>query len=193
MKHYVFTFTPDSGGLVYGTDEHSEFLEAWTYDIASGERQPRLQADWDVVSFSFSASGNYQVAEINEDASRTIRISRTDSGEALSLPELPRGRLAQLRFTADDRRLALTISTDVSPQDVYLVDLAAGGVQRMTNAANPAIDEDRLVESEIIRYKSFDGLEIPSILYRPREASADNEVPALVWVHGGPGSQSTTP
>ena len=42
----------------------------------------------------------------------------------------------------------------------------------------------------MIRYKSFDGLEIPAIFYAPKQASAENPVPALVWVHGGPGGQS---
>jgi dipeptidyl aminopeptidase/acylaminoacyl peptidase len=192
VKHYAYTFTPDSRGLVYGTDEHSEFLEAWTYDIASGEKQPRLQAEWDVVSLGFSTSGKYQVAEINEDASRTIRVTRVKSGAPVQLPQLPRGQLAQLRFTADDSRLALMISTDVSPRDIFLIDLAKDGLQRLTEAANPAIDENELVSSEIVRYQSFDGLSIPAILYRPKDASASNPVPALVWVHGGPGSQSTT-
>ena len=31
---------------------------------------------------------------------------------------------------------------------------------------------------------------MPGILYKPREASAESPVPALVWVHGGPGGQS---
>ncbi|MGH8203520.1 MAG: alpha/beta hydrolase family protein, partial [Steroidobacteraceae bacterium] len=34
--------------------------------------------------------------------------------------------------------------------------------------------------------------EIPGILYRPKDASAQSRVPALVWVHGGPGGQSRT-
>ena len=55
---------------------------------------------------------------------------------------------------------------------------------------NPAIDEALLVESEVVRYESFDGLKIPGILYRPTEASATNPVPALIWVHGGPGGQN---
>jgi dipeptidyl aminopeptidase/acylaminoacyl peptidase len=46
------------------------------------------------------------------------------------------------------------------------------------------------VAAEIIRYPSFDGLDIPSVYYKPHNASADNPVPALVWVHGGPGGQS---
>ena len=36
-----------------------------------------------------------------------------------------------------------------------------------------------LVNAEVIRYKSFDGLEIPAILYKPHQASKLNKVPAL--------------
>jgi dipeptidyl aminopeptidase/acylaminoacyl peptidase len=42
----------------------------------------------------------------------------------------------------------------------------------------------------VVRYPSFDGLEIPAIYYKPKLASSKNKVPALVWVHGGPGGQS---
>jgi dipeptidyl aminopeptidase/acylaminoacyl peptidase len=42
--------------------------------------------------------------------------------------------------------------------------------------------------AELIRYRSADGLEIPSYLYLPREPNPGNH-PALVWLHGGlPGS-----
>jgi dipeptidyl aminopeptidase/acylaminoacyl peptidase len=44
----------------------------------------------------------------------------------------------------------------------------------------------------VVRYPSFDDLEIPSVLYKPHGASAENPVPALVWVHGGPGGQTRT-
>ncbi len=47
-----------------------------------------------------------------------------------------------------------------------------------------------MVDAEVVRFESFDGLEIPGLLYRPHGASADNPVPALVMVHGGPGGQS---
>jgi len=40
-----------------------------------------------------------------------------------------------------------------------------------------------------VRFKSFDGLEIPVILYKPKQAVAE-KVPALVWINGGPGGQS---
>lgn len=42
----------------------------------------------------------------------------------------------------------------------------------------------------MVHYKSFDGLESPAIYYEPKQASKENKVPGLVWVHGGPGGQS---
>jgi dipeptidyl aminopeptidase/acylaminoacyl peptidase len=73
---------------------------------------------------------------------------------------------------------------------VFVADLATGEAKRLTTALNPAIDETQLVEATVVRYPSFDGLEIPSILYKPKGASAANPAPALVYVHGGPGGQT---
>ena len=84
---------------------------------------------------------------------------------------------------------------DTRPSDVFVVGLEAPEgerpVRRYTDALNPEIDRSHLVEGEVVRYESFDGLEIPSILYKPKEASSANPVPALVLVHGGPGGQTT--
>jgi len=55
---------------------------------------------------------------------------------------------------------------------------------------NAAIDTDFLVDGEVVRYASFDGVEVPAILYKPRGASAASPAPATLWVHGGPGGQS---
>jgi dipeptidyl aminopeptidase/acylaminoacyl peptidase len=71
-----------------------------------------------------------------------------------------------------------------------VVDVASGEFSRLTDALSPAIDEDELVAAEVVRYRSFNGLEIPALLYRPHQASRKDPVPALVWVHGGPGGQS---
>jgi len=116
----------------------------------------------------------------------------TQSGEEVVLPELPWGDLRNVRFSADETQVALIVNADDSPSNIHLIDLAAGHSRQLTQALNPAIDQSHLVRSEVIRYKSFDGLEIPSILYKPHGASAENPVPALVWVHGGPGGQTRT-
>ncbi|MGD2008157.1 MAG: prolyl oligopeptidase family serine peptidase, partial [Cellvibrionales bacterium] len=45
-------------------------------------------------------------------------------------------------------------------------------------------------EGEVVRFASYDGLSVPGILYRPKNATAEQPAPAIVSVHGGPGGQS---
>jgi dipeptidyl aminopeptidase/acylaminoacyl peptidase len=192
VSHSVYDFTRDGEELVYSTDEHGEFNQAWTYDLNDGTKAPLIAADWDVMFVTFSESGRYRVSATNEDARTVIHILDSQDGGEVALPGLPPGDLAQIRFSRDESKLALLLSSDTSPSDVYTVDLAAGTSARLTKALNPQIDEAHLVETELVRYKSFDDVGIPGILYKPRTASASNKVPALVWVHGGPGGQSRT-
>jgi len=56
--------------------------------------------------------------------------------------------------------------------------------KKLTNTLNKAIDPDELVTARVVRFESFDGLEIPAIYYQPHQASAAKPLPALVWVHG---------
>jgi dipeptidyl aminopeptidase/acylaminoacyl peptidase len=190
VQHDVYEFTRDSRQLVYQTDEHGEYAQAWSYDVASGERKPLVQADWDVTFVTFSDSGRYRVWGVNDDGRTVVHIRDEKTGTEVKLPDLPAGDLAQIRFSRDESKLALMASSDTSPNDVYTVDLAAGRSSRLTRALNPDIKETDLVDTEVVRYPSFDGQLIPSILYRPQGASASSKVPALVWVHGGPGGQS---
>ena len=48
-----------------------------------------------------------------------------------------------------------------------------------------------VVDSQVVRFESFDKMVIPNILWKPHQATADAKAPALVWVHGGPGGQTT--
>jgi dipeptidyl aminopeptidase/acylaminoacyl peptidase len=190
ISHGVFGFTPDSRALVYSTNEHGEFSQAWTLDLASGARTPLIAADWDVMFVSFSPSGRYRVHALNADASTRLTITDLSTGRAVALRDVPAGDVGGVRFNRDETRIAFTIASDTSPADIFVAELASGAARRLTSALNPAIDERKLVEGAVVRFRSYDGLEIPGVLYRPREASAANPVPAVVWVHGGPGGQS---
>ncbi|HEY5809890.1 MAG TPA: S9 family peptidase [Povalibacter sp.] len=192
VTHDVYDFTPDGKQLVYATDGYGEFVQAWTYDVASGDKKALIAANWDVSFVTHSRSGNYRVWGVNEDARTVVHILDQKSGNEVKLPDLPPGDIAQIRFSRDEKKLALMLSSDTSPNDVYMVDLGARRSERLTHALNPQIKESDLVSTEVVRYKSFDGLEIPSILYKPKTATASGKVPALVWVHGGPGGQSRT-
>ncbi|HEX9933435.1 MAG TPA: S9 family peptidase [Allosphingosinicella sp.] len=189
VEHGPYTFTPDGRSLVYGTDEHGEWRQAWTYDIASGRRERLVAADWDVMNVSYSPSGRYRVHALNADASTEVTILGP-GGRRVRLRGVPPGDLGGIRFNRDETQMAFTIASDTSPSDIFIADLRTGQSRRLTQALSARIDERRLVEGRVARFASYDGVQVPGILYRPREASASNPVPAIVLVHGGPGGQS---
>lgn len=192
VSYGTYGFTPDSKSLVYATDEYGEFNQAWTHNLESGEQALLVDAAWDVSYVSFSRPGRYQVTGINADARTEVNVRDLKAGVSVELPTLPEGDLGSVRFSADETHIALIVDADNSPSNVHIIDLETGTARQLTDALNPEIDQSHLVVSEVIRYKSFDGLEIPAILYKPHGASAGRPVPGLVLVHGGPGGQTRT-
>jgi len=190
VEYGVYAFTPDSRGLVLATNEHGEWNQAWTYDIVSGEKKPLIEADWDVSAVSFSPTGRYRVHALNADASTRLTITDLRSGRPVELRGVPTGDITGVRFNRDESMIAFTVNASTSPTDIYVADLKTGEARRLTRSLSKAIDASQLVEGKVARFRSYDGLEVPGILYRPREASASNPVPAIVSVHGGPGGQA---
>ncbi len=138
----------------------------------------------------FSESGRYRVSGVNRDARTVVSIVDTRTGVEVKLPKLPEGDLGGVNFSRSEKLLTFYINSDTSPRDLHVVQMDGGKHQQLTHSINPKIDPANLVEGQVVRYKSFDGLVVPAILYRPWPASPKSKVPALVWVHGGPGGQS---
>lgn len=136
----AYGFTPDSTALVYGTNETSEYDQAWRYDIGGGERRAMIAADWDVMFVMHSRSGRYRVHAINADGSTRLTITDTRSDRPVTLRGVPEGDLGGVRFNRDETMVAFTVASDTSPADIFVADLATGRARRLTHALNPAID-----------------------------------------------------
>lgn len=190
ISHGTYDFTPDETKLVYSTNEFGEFSQAWTHDLETGEKAPLIEADWDVSYVFYSPSGKYQIHAVNADGLTDLTITDTSTGEEVVLSGAPEGELGQIRFSPDETKIAFGLNTDTSPFNLYMTEIGGEAV-RLTDALNPDIAEDNLVTATVERFAASDGVVVPGIMYKPKQASADTPVPALVWVHGGPGGQST--
>ncbi len=183
-------FDPDSKHLYYLTNDGSEFMYVARYDLAAGKSEPVEKAKWDVMYTYFSRNGKYRVTATNEDARTVIKIYEAKSGKAVPLPKLPGGDITGVNISPSENRMAFYLNGDRSPSNLYVYDFATKKATRLTDSLNPEIDPADLVDAQVIRYKSFDGMEIPALLYKPHGAGATSKVPALVLVHGGPGGQA---
>jgi dipeptidyl aminopeptidase/acylaminoacyl peptidase len=65
----------------------------------------------------------------------------------------------------------------------------AGTPRQVTFADTQGIDLASLSEPQLIKYKSFDGLEIPAFMYLPKDWKPGKPVPFVVDYHGGPEGQ----
>jgi dipeptidyl aminopeptidase/acylaminoacyl peptidase len=190
VNYSAQAFSADSKSLYFTTDEGSEFAYLKRYDLAAGKFETVETAKWDVMYAYFSRTGRYRVTAINNDANTEIKILDTKSNKLVNLPKLPNGEITSVGISRSEKLMAFYVNGSKAPNNLFVYDFATQRYTKLTDTMNPEIDPEDLVEAEVVRYKSFDGLEIPAIYYKPHQASDANQAPALVWVHGGPGGQS---
>jgi dipeptidyl aminopeptidase/acylaminoacyl peptidase len=183
-------FDPSSKWLYYTANEGSDFKSLHRYELASGRSEEVEKPEWDVTFASFSRGGRYRVTGTNVDGRTVIHMRDNTTNRNVYLPALPAGEISSIRFSRSEKRLAFQLDGDRGPNNLYVWQMGAPAIKRLTDTMNPEIDPKDLVASTVVRFESFDGMSIPAIFYKPQQASAEARVPALVWVHGGPGGQT---
>ncbi|HZV68716.1 MAG TPA: S9 family peptidase [Saprospiraceae bacterium] len=185
-------FSKDNKYLFYITDAGKEFAYLAQYDLQTGERKTLYETKWDVQYSYLSENEKYRVIGINADGKNEIVVQENATGKAIDFPEIPDGDITGLNISDSEKLIRLSVGTSKAPNNIYVYNLESKKLKKLTDSLNKEINADDLVSAEVVRYKSFDGLEIPAIYYKPLQASSNSKVPAVVFVHGGPGGQSRT-
>jgi len=182
-------FSPDNSQLLFLSDGGREFASLRSHEIATGTQKPVYEPNWDVQAASYSKGGKYLTVSVNEDARPRIVILDASTFAPVTLQGMPDGLVRGASIAPDDSAFAFYATDGSVPNDLYAAKFGSAP-QRLTNALNPAMRHEDLVVPAEVRFKSYDGLEVPGVLYRPHQASAQAKVAALVKVHGGPGGQA---
>jgi dipeptidyl aminopeptidase/acylaminoacyl peptidase len=93
-------------------------------------------------------------------------------------------------WSPDGTRLLYARSGADSPGDLFAYEHPSGRATRLTRSFVAGVDAADMVDPVLVHYPSRDGLSISAFLYLPWNAARDGSHPAIVWVHGGPASQS---
>ncbi|WP_461101561.1 S9 family peptidase [Spirosoma koreense] len=184
------SFTPDGKKLLISTDEGGEYAYVKAYDLATGQSTVLDKANWDISADYPSYKGRYRVLSINNDARTELKIIDTRTNQPIKLPALPGGDVTGVNITDSEGRMTFYVNSSNSPATLYSYDFKSGKVAPLVRGLNPEINPDDLVSGEVIRFKSFDGMDIPALLYKPKDAKAGDKLPAILSIHGGPGGQT---
>ena len=184
-------FNREGTAIYYVTDKDSDLRYVQRLDLANGETQCVERASGDVIATFFSPDYRRRVTFFNDTATtrRVMIIHDEVSGSVATLPGYAQQSITSALFSRSGRRLAFYVEGDRSPGDIHVYDFEQRSITQLTRSLATEIDPEDLVESEIVSFRSFDGLEIPCLLWRPPGVNSVNKAPALVWVHGGPGGR----
>ena len=184
-------FSLDGKKLFFLTDEGSEYTYLASYDVTTGEKAKIEEAPWDIMYAYQSRTGKYRVSAINNDARTEIKIyDQTNGGKLLTIDGLPEGEITNVNISDSEKLMSFYVTDSKSPANLFVYDFETKEVTQLTNTMSKEIESGDLVAGEVIRYKSFDGMEIPSLLYKPKGLKDGEKVPALLFIHGGPGGQT---
>ncbi len=185
-------FSRDGQHFYYLTNAGKDFTYLVDYNIVDGSRKTIFETKWDVQYSYLSDQETYRVIAINEDGKNTLKVLDNKTMKEIAFPAIPDGDVLAVNISDSEKWMRLTVGTSKAPANIYAYNFASKELKKLTNSLNPEIDPEDLVTAEVVRFKSFDGQEIPAIYYKPLMATPDSLSPALVMVHGGPGGQSRT-
>jgi len=183
-------FSLDNNTLYYLTNDGSEFTYVMKYDIPTGKKEKLYEAKWDVVWMTVSHNEKYRVIYVNEDGQNKLHLFDHKTGKEFDFPKIEGGTIQGVSISRDENKMSITVGSSKAPNNMYVFDFNTKELKRLTNTLNPEINDEDLVAGTVVRYKSFDGLDIPAIYYSPYQASGNNKAAAVVFVHGGPGGQA---
>ena len=198
-------FARDGKGVYVISDRGSEFRQLRYVPLDGGRARVLTgRIPWDIEDFALSVDGRYLAYCANIDGYSHLAILDLKQGTELRAPQLPAGTIANLRFDPTSTRLAFSAETVRAPRDVYVYELQTAQLARWTESEVGALDRERFVGAELIRYPTFDRdpqaplamretlparlktRMIPAFVYRPRGRGPH---PVLISIHGGPESQ----
>lgn len=184
------TFSLNNQYLYYKSDQGSEFSFINRYHIPSGTIKNIARADWDIMNIFFSHNERYRAVGINQDASTVIKAWDNRTNQPIALPQVAGQTISSIYLSKSENKMAFYSRSSSSPANLFSYDLNTRKVRQLTTSLNPQIEPDDLVDAQVVRYPSFDGLKIPSILYKPHHLKPGEKAPAILWIHGGPGGQT---
>ncbi len=137
---------------------------------------------------TFSPDGRWLSVIRNVDSTMTPVLYDTATGEAREL-KLPPGVAVGTEFARGGHHLLFSYVTTTTRPQVLLYNLDDDTTEVLLDAEYGDVDPADFVPGEYVHYPTSDGLEVPAILYRPRELEDGRRYPALIHAHGGPTGQ----
>jgi len=179
-------WAPDSKSLAFQSDA-SGLTQVGIYNLETEEI--KWLSDGKNIEYvgRFCPEGTQLAVLENYESTIKPLIYNIETGEKTEL-KIPSGLAFGVQWI-DCTKIIFFYSSDLARPEVWLYDLTTDKYEVLLKAEYGSIKKTMFTEPEYIKYKSFDGLEIPAIVYKPKDLPEGVKLPAIVNIHGGPTGQ----
>ncbi|MFN6962715.1 MAG: prolyl oligopeptidase family serine peptidase [Pyrinomonadaceae bacterium] len=205
-------FLADS--IVFTTNDGREFenlavmrkKNAAIDDWSAANREVRFidNTSWDTGDVTMTESPSVMAYTVNREGFSELYLRKVESGgkplvstvaaRAAKVALPAQGIVSGLTFSDDESKLAFTFNSATRNGDVWIYDLKTKKLAQVTQSDRAGIDPKSFIAPRLIKYKTFDGRDIPAWFYLPRlgrgaKDRKGTQYPVIVSVHGGPEGQ----
>lgn len=126
------------------------------------------------------------VADVSEPASPKVSLLTEGRGTNTQIANAGGFVLVHERggWSPDGQRLLYQHTDPGRPADLQWTEATGGAPHELTQSLPGTVDRSRLVEPQLVHYKSSDGRDVPAYLFVPRDLDRSRKHPAIVWIHG---------
>lgn len=184
-------YSKDDKQFVVITDYRGDTSAFASLDLADGSIK-KLFPQYDAVEADqgiFNTERTLLAACLNEDGYRSMHLYSMPDAKEIAAPKLPRGLVGNIDFCGE--HLLFSMDNANTPSLIYRWPLGKPDAApvALTEADTQGIDVSKFRLPELVRYKSFDGLDVPAFVYLPESYKKGDNIPFIIEYHGGPEGQ----
>jgi dipeptidyl aminopeptidase/acylaminoacyl peptidase len=187
-------FSTDEKSVYITSDHEGGLRKLFQVDLATltvSKPLPGLDR-FELDSVSINDARTLLAAAVNEEGFGVPYLYRLPGLEPVELPAMERG-VAGLN-ELDDSRISYSVSNANDIGVVYSWDVPAPGgpistPRPLTAADTQGVDLSKFPSPQLVKFSSFDGMEIPAFVYVPAGYVKGSKIPFVIDYHGGPEGQ----
>lgn len=199
-KNKLFQITPNEAasysGASYLTGNNTvvtlsnlktDFKNLVTFDLNTKKSKLITSEKWNIVQYLVDNVSHLAAYVTNEDGVHKLKLSDENFKNSHEI-NLPIGVVKVFGWEYKKaKNILLSIETAKQPNELYVYNLKEKHFQKITHLNQSPVPEEEMVDTELIKIKSDDGLEFSSWLLKPNPKK--NNGIGIVMVHGGPEDQ----
>ena len=186
--------SPDGKHALATSDAANGYANVALIDIASKKPEFLTHEKWEITPADFTHDGRAVVWSANVDGYEDIYTYDLATRKLEKLPlesGMNRPSGAESAFSSDGTRMLFQHNGANAPNDLWVWDTKQHSAKQITHSMIGGLRAADMVEPTLVHYPSRDGkFTISALVYMPHNIMRNQTYPAVVYIHGGPISQS---